>query len=235
MKPQRRPTKRPLLRSEARVAAYDHWVDRQARADELAELVSEMAAHAYQESGSQIQGVTDRFEDLFRLYPGLLTDDLTAMQQNARSAASDADVAMAGSMRRRRPRRSQPRSETTWPTSSRAVTKNLRIWSRRTPKPSRSRRSRPAATTTSTATTSAPSSTAGRTAPSAQDAVRYALDQVGKPYEWGAEGPHTFDCSGLVADRLRQAGRAIAGAWPTTSSERRGRWRSTCRRCCPVI
>jgi cell wall-associated NlpC family hydrolase len=29
-------------------------------------------------------------------------------------------------------------------------------------------------------------------------AVTYALDQLGKPYLWGAEGPDRFDCSGLV-------------------------------------
>ena len=27
----------------------------------------------------------------------------------------------------------------------------------------------------------------------------FALDVLGKPYEWGAEGPDAFDCSGLVA------------------------------------
>jgi peptidoglycan DL-endopeptidase CwlO len=34
--------------------------------------------------------------------------------------------------------------------------------------------------------------------PKAQQAVRYALAQQGKPYVWGAEGPDAFDCSGLV-------------------------------------
>ncbi len=29
-------------------------------------------------------------------------------------------------------------------------------------------------------------------------ALRYALSQRGKPYVWGAEGPDTFDCSGLT-------------------------------------
>lgn len=30
------------------------------------------------------------------------------------------------------------------------------------------------------------------------DIVRYARTQLGDPYEWGAEGPDSFDCSGLV-------------------------------------
>jgi len=29
-------------------------------------------------------------------------------------------------------------------------------------------------------------------------ALRYALSQRGKPYEWGAAGPNAYDCSGLV-------------------------------------
>jgi hypothetical protein len=34
--------------------------------------------------------------------------------------------------------------------------------------------------------------------PLALKAVRVALDQLGDPYVWGAEGPNSFDCSGLV-------------------------------------
>ncbi|GAA1930693.1 C40 family peptidase [Streptantibioticus ferralitis] len=33
-----------------------------------------------------------------------------------------------------------------------------------------------------------------------------ALQQVGKPYEWGATGPDSFDCSGLVIYAWRKAG-----------------------------
>ncbi len=187
-----------LLRSEARVAAYDHWVDRQARADELAELVSEMAAHAYQESGSQIQGVTDRFEDLFRLYPGLLTDDLTAMQQNARSAASDADVAMAGfdAAQASEAIAATKRDDLADELESRnkeledLVEKNAEAIALQEEQAGRDNDKHRDDIGTDI--------DGWQAAPSAQDAVRYALDQVGKPYEWGAEGPHTFDCSGLV-------------------------------------
>lgn len=34
--------------------------------------------------------------------------------------------------------------------------------------------------------------------PGAQTAVDAALSQMGKPYQWGAEGPDTYDCSGLT-------------------------------------
>lgn len=49
-------------------------------------------------------------------------------------------------------------------------------------------------------------------------AVAYALAQVGKPYLWGAEGPHSFDCSGLTWRAWAHAGRRI----PRTSQEQ---WR----------
>ncbi|QPI58578.1 C40 family peptidase [Streptomyces malaysiensis subsp. malaysiensis] len=49
-------------------------------------------------------------------------------------------------------------------------------------------------------------------------ALTYALDQIGKPYVWGAEGPNSFDCSGLTSSAWAYAGRVI----PRTSQEQ---WR----------
>jgi cell wall-associated NlpC family hydrolase len=46
-------------------------------------------------------------------------------------------------------------------------------------------------------------------------AVRYAVQQLGKPYEWGAEGPRSYDCSGLTSQAWDHAGRSI----PRTSQE----------------
>ncbi|MEU6464522.1 NlpC/P60 family protein [Streptomyces sp. NPDC046976] len=37
-------------------------------------------------------------------------------------------------------------------------------------------------------------------------AVAYAFAKLGSPYVWGATGPHSFDCSGLVQAAYRSAG-----------------------------
>ncbi|WP_406454788.1 C40 family peptidase [Streptomyces sp. NBC_00876] len=50
------------------------------------------------------------------------------------------------------------------------------------------------------------------------EAVRYAIEQIGKPYVWGAQGPGSFDCSGLTSQAWASAGRTI----PRTSQEQ---WR----------
>ncbi|NQE87008.1 NlpC/P60 family protein [Nocardia terpenica] len=42
--------------------------------------------------------------------------------------------------------------------------------------------------------------------PRAMAALSIATTQTGKPYEWGATGPNSFDCSGLVQWAFRQVG-----------------------------
>ncbi|MFF0106704.1 C40 family peptidase [Streptomyces hirsutus] len=57
---------------------------------------------------------------------------------------------------------------------------------------------------------------AGRTPSAVGDrALRYAVEQIGKPYEWGAEGPEAYDCSGLTSEAWRAAGTPV----PRTSQE----------------
>ncbi|MER6060605.1 NlpC/P60 family protein [Streptomyces sp. NPDC001792] len=64
---------------------------------------------------------------------------------------------------------------------------------------------------------------AGRLAsPEGALAVRYAMDQLGKPYQWGAQGPGAYDCSGLTSQAWGHAGRSI----PRTSQEQ---WRRLTR------
>lgn len=48
-----------------------------------------------------------------------------------------------------------------------------------------------------------------------EKALEYARRQLGKPYQWGAEGPRTYDCSGLTSKAWAHAGTRI----PRTSQE----------------
>ncbi|MFD7864459.1 NlpC/P60 family protein [Streptomyces sp. NPDC057682] len=54
--------------------------------------------------------------------------------------------------------------------------------------------------------------------PAGKKAVAFATAQIGKPYVWGAEGPKSYDCSGLTSQAWAAAGRPI----PRTSQEQ---WR----------
>ncbi|MFG2328984.1 NlpC/P60 family protein [Streptomyces sp. NPDC048604] len=51
------------------------------------------------------------------------------------------------------------------------------------------------------------------------EALRFAVAQIGKPYVWGAEGPESYDCSGLTQQAWASAGREV----PRTSQEQ---WRT---------
>ncbi|MFE9739556.1 NlpC/P60 family protein [Streptomyces sp. NPDC006477] len=57
----------------------------------------------------------------------------------------------------------------------------------------------------------------GRRTPSqaGAEALRFAVGQIGKPYEWGAEGPERYDCSGLTQKAWAAAGQEL----PRTSQE----------------
>lgn len=46
-------------------------------------------------------------------------------------------------------------------------------------------------------------------APGAAAAVAEAKEQLGKPYEWGADGPDSFDCSGLTQWAWKAGGRSL--------------------------
>ncbi|MEU0135085.1 NlpC/P60 family protein [Streptomyces sp. NPDC006296] len=54
--------------------------------------------------------------------------------------------------------------------------------------------------------------------PAGKRAVAFATGQIGKPYVWGAEGPGSYDCSGLTSQAWAAAKRPI----PRTSQEQ---WR----------
>jgi len=51
-----------------------------------------------------------------------------------------------------------------------------------------------------------PTATAATSDAKARKAKRVAANQLGDPYKYGADGPHRFDCSGLVYFAYRKAG-----------------------------
>ncbi|CAM5576410.1 NlpC/P60 domain-containing protein OS=Streptomyces antimycoticus OX=68175 GN=SANT12839_063490 PE=3 SV=1 [Streptomyces antimycoticus] len=76
----------------------------------------------------------------------------------------------------------------------------------------------PAATVTAPRPRPAPGRPGTATSEAGKRALAYALNQIGKPYVWGAEGPNSFDCSGLTSSAWAHAGQLI----PRTSQEQ---WR----------
>jgi cell wall-associated NlpC family hydrolase len=71
------------------------------------------------------------------------------------------------------------------------------------------------ASTTSDTVTTTPTAYTGPTGSEADAAVQFVYAQLGKPYEWGATGPDSFDCSGLVQAAWAAAGVSI----PRTTEE----------------
>ncbi|MEU0966366.1 C40 family peptidase [Streptomyces sp. NPDC005917] len=57
--------------------------------------------------------------------------------------------------------------------------------------------------------------THGKATAAGEKAVAFATAQIGKPYVWGAEGPDSYDCSGLTSQAWASAGKPI----PRTSQE----------------
>jgi cell wall-associated NlpC family hydrolase len=52
----------------------------------------------------------------------------------------------------------------------------------------------------------------GASATAGDVAANWAMTQVGKPYQWGAAGPFSYDCSGLTMDAWSRAGVQL-GHW----------------------
>jgi cell wall-associated NlpC family hydrolase len=65
------------------------------------------------------------------------------------------------------------------------------------------------ASTGSTQSSGTPPTYNGPTSTQAGKAIAFAYAQIGKPYQWGATGPGSYDCSGLVQAAWSAAGVAI--------------------------
>lgn len=72
----------------------------------------------------------------------------------------------------------------------------------------------PAAQTTPAENTPAPTPTpTATTTGNVQAVINLAMAQIGKPYVWGAHGPSSFDCSGLMDYVFRNAAGKSIGGW----------------------
>ena len=85
-----------------------------------------------------------------------------------------------------------------------------------------------AKTTVKSTAKSTPKPTATKAASSKKktysSVVAAAQDQLGKPYEWSAEGPDSFDCSGLVYYCLKQSGHSVSRQSARSYSQK-GSWK----------
>lgn len=64
-----------------------------------------------------------------------------------------------------------------------------------------------------TPSTPTPAPTTPSTTGNAQSVINLAMAQIGKPYVWGAKGPSSFDCSGLMNYVFKQAAGRDIGGW----------------------
>jgi len=52
--------------------------------------------------------------------------------------------------------------------------------------------------------------------PRPRQVVSWAYSQLGKPYVWGATGPNSYDCSGLIVAAWAHVGVSITAGSATT-------------------
>ncbi|MET8116027.1 C40 family peptidase [Streptomyces prasinus] len=150
-----------------------------------------------EQRGKQRDAVRERLDEVEKLLASLTPDQLAALAEleRAEEAESQADFMASGAL-------GTPGAPGTPATPGAPGTPA-------TP-------GAPGAPGTPAAPASPSAPGAGRTPSAAGDrALRYAVEQIGKPYEWGAEGPEAYDCSGLSSEAWRAAGIPV----PRTSQE----------------
>ena len=187
-------------RRTAADAAYQHWFELNSEAVELADLAADLAAEHYEDSAAEIRGVTDEFDALFEVNPELLSYTGTDIVAQAEEAATAADLAKTSLDAARAAVSIATGTHRTL--SDDLADKNAALEDLIADNAE--------AIALEEAKNEADNSNnydlgdigtdidGLRAADAAQAAVEWAVDQLGKPYQWGAEGPQSFDCSGLV-------------------------------------
>ena len=211
--------------------AYQARLDREAAA-QAAELASAQAAAAVQEFDAQVTALEqERDEALAELAAAHGTTAELEEQRQAElimAAAADAEQAAAASdSASDAGGQDVPRSTdtpagdppgATAPSAPPAAQPSPTAIREPSPSPapaSPSATARPSSPSTPPPSPSDPSPTSAPTSPpptssptrsGAQLAIDYARAQLGKPYEWGADGPDSFDCSGLTMRAWQRGG-----------------------------
>lgn len=195
------------LRQKQTALNRERWRDLDDTATKTEELAAEMAALAYQEKAAEIPGLTAKFDALFQINPYLLNLDRHAVAAEAKDARSDAGVAKA----------SLDAAVATEAIAENEHDELSEDLERRTEALEKliERNEKAIAVAERRAEAENARESAGKistdidgTAASdeAKAAVRFALEQTGKPYVWGDEGPDTYDCSGLTQSSYDQPG-----------------------------
>jgi cell wall-associated NlpC family hydrolase len=150
---------------------------------------------AQSQAQSTLSGVKGRIAQLVAQAQAAAAARLRAQQEAAyaaQQAAARQRAAEAAATTASVTRASQSQSGLSVPPATTAPTSP-------SPSPSPTPSPRPAPSPT-------PTPTPHPTGSAQQIAVSVALAQVGKPYQWGAAGPGSFDCSGLVMYAYEAAG-----------------------------
>lgn len=170
------------------------------QADELTALATDMAAKSYQESAAEIRGFTDEFDALFEIRPHLLTLDRDAIVQEAADAQESAKVAQASLDAANAAQAIADEEHEKLDTELKAGTEELEKLVADNAEALRVQEAKQNADNKAKYDLSDIGEAADGliAATEAQEAVKFALSQVGKPYVWGAEGPDSYDCSGLI-------------------------------------
>jgi cell wall-associated NlpC family hydrolase len=198
-------------RKDQATAAYQYWLDLNSEAEELAALAADMAAENYQETAAEVQGVTDEFDKLFNVNPDLLDYDELAVQSEADSAADDADIAKATLDAAQAAQSIAENAHEELADQLDEDTKALEDLIEDNAEAIAVEDAKAEADNQANYQLGDIGADVDgwRAADKAQRAVEYAVGQTGKPYEWGAEGPDTFDCSGLMQTAYAEQGVSI--------------------------
>ncbi|MGH8794025.1 MAG: NlpC/P60 family protein [Stackebrandtia sp.] len=178
--------------------AFSSWSDLNTEADDLADLAADLAAEAYQEAAVEDIDAVAKYKELFELHPDLIYDDGDDLRDRAEDASEDAAVAKASLDSARAASAIADDTHEDLADQLDKDTKELEDLIAENLEAIQLEEQKSEIDNAHAALNLSTEVDGMEAAAEAQDAVRFALDQVGKPYEWGAEGPDTYDCSGLT-------------------------------------